>query len=452
MQVDSVKLHALPRVSAVAVAALGLVVVFGWHTGNAGLIQILPHFVPMQYNTALCFILSGSAFLLCLAGRSGAGRAVAALPLLTGILTLMEYLLSTDLGIDQLFMQHYITVQTSSPGRMAPNTALCFILSSVILLVMPAASPHRPSSLAIGVLGSSMLGLATIALLGYIFQIQPAYAWGKFTTMAVHTSIGFIVLSTGLIANELATIKDWNRHWWPVSVTIAFITIAIALTVALDTDLEQKQIITATNQFNPMSLIILLFGTMMGVIIYVVLRMMQNANLRVAELHKLSDQLTLLSNTDHLTQLHNRLSTDTALEEEIIRAERFHRDLAVVLVDIDHFKKINDTCGHQAGDEVIIAVAELLKRRSRSIDIVGRYGGEEFIIICPETGRDGAASLAESLRRDMERTDFGKTGRQTFSAGIATLEQNDTARSLVSRADVALYTAKANGRNRVIVA
>lgn len=444
---DSGKLATISRMSAISIIALGAMVVFGWHSGNATLIQVLPRFVPMQYNTALCFILSGTALLLCLGGRARAARTAGSVVLLTGVLTLVQYLFAVDLGIDQLFMEHYITVQTSSPGRMAPNTALCFILSAVILLI--AADQGNSSSLATGVLGSSMLGLATIALLGYIFEIQPAYAWGKVTTMAIHTSLGFVVLSIGLLANELSTVKDWNRHWWPVSVSIAFITVAIALTVALDKDLEQKQIITAIKQYNPMSLIILLFGTVMGVIILVVLRMMQSANLRVAELHKLSSQLTLLSNTDHLTQLHNRLSTDNSLAEEIIRAQRFNRDLAVILIDIDNFKKINDSYGHQTGDEVIITVADLLMQRSRSIDIVGRFGGEEFIIICPETGRDGALSLAESLRHDMEKINFDKAGRLSFSAGVATIEPDDTARSLINRADAALYQAKAGGRNRV---
>lgn len=444
------KLDKVARLSALAVVTLGATVIFGWHTGNVSLIQILPHFVPMQYNTALCFVLCGAAFLLCIKKKTVASRALSLLVMVTGGLTQIEYLSGVDLGIDQLLMRHYITVQSPNPGRMAPNTALCFILASGTLLLATRPMADKTSSLPAGILGSSMLGLATIAFFGYVFDIQPAYAWGKFTRMALHTSLGFIVLACGLIAHELSTVRDWNRHWWPVSVSIAFITISIALTVALDKDLEQKQIITASSQFNPMSLIILLFGAAMGIIIYVVLRMMQNANLRVAELHHLSDQLTRLSRTDHLTQLHNRLSTDTALAEEVARANRFGRELSVILIDIDHFKKINDSCGHQIGDEVIARVADLLRRRSRSIDVVGRYGGEEFIILCPETGCEGAVSLAESLRRDMEKTGFAAAGAQTFSVGVATLQTNDTARALVNRADTALYQAKADGRNRVV--
>lgn len=432
------------------VIALGVMVILGWHTGTVSLIQILPRFVPMQYNAALCFVMCGAALLLCLKNMPLTSRAMSMIVMLTGVLTQLEYLSGVDLGIDQMLMRHYITVQSPNPGRMAPNTALCFILASGVLLLATRPDGRKSSSLPAGILASSLLGLAIIALLGYVFDIQPAYAWGKFTRMALHTSLGFIVLASGLIANELSAVHDWNRHWWPVSVSIAFITIAIALTVALDKDLEQKQIITASSQFNPMSLIILLFGAAMGIIIYVVLRMVQNANLRVAELHHLSDQLTQLSRTDHLTQLHNRLSTDTVLAEEITRANRFGRELSVILIDIDHFKRINDSCGHQIGDEVIVRVAELLRRRSRSIDVVGRYGGEEFIIVCPETGREGAVSLAESLRRDMEKNGFAAAGCQTFSAGVATLQSNDSARTLVNRADMALYQAKADGRNRVV--
>lgn len=439
----------LARASAVSVIVLGTIVIIGWHSKNTSLIQILPQFVPMQYNTALVFILCGAGLLLCLGGNYRLTRIIASVIALAGVLTLFEYFFQADFGIDQLFMQHYITVGAFSPGRMSPNTAICFVLAASILLLASNTSVHRQSSLVVGVLGSAILGLSTIALLGYVFEIQPEYAWGRATRMALHTAIGLMVLGAGLLANELSTAKDWNRHWWPASVSIAFITIAVMLTAALDAEMEQKQIITAANSFNPTSLVILVFGIAIGIIIFIILRMMQSANLRVAELNALSAQLTFLSNTDHLTQLYNRLYSDHSLNEEIVRAARFGRDLAVILVDIDNFKGINDTYGHQAGDEVIVIVASLLKRRSRSIDIIGRYGGEEFIIICPETGKDGALLLAESLRKDMEKTDFGKPGKLTFSAGVAILETNDTLPALVRKADKALYRAKANGRNQV---
>jgi len=452
VKTEYINFYAYTRVAAMSVMLLGVIVIYGWHTGNAGLVQIHSAFAPMQYNTALAFILSGLALLLCMAGRISPGIVYALLVILIGVLTLLQYLFGLDFGIDELFMDHYISVQTSTPGRMAPNTALCFTLSGLTLLLAARPNGYRSSSLMTGVLSSSVLGLATIALLGYLFDIQLAYAWGRYTNMALHTSIGFILLSTAMIARELSAVIDWNRHWWPVSISFAFITVSVALAHALDKDLELKQIITASNQFNPMSLVILLFGISMGIIIFVVLRIMQNANLRVTELHKLSDQLTLLSNTDHLTQLHNRRSIDRILQDEIVRARRFGRDLGLILIDLDLFKSVNDARGHQMGDKVLTLVGDLLKRRSRSIDIVGRYGGEEFTIICPETGVEGAMELAENLRRDMERTNFEAAGRLTFSAGLAALQPDEDIQSLISRADAALYRAKTTGRNRVVAA
>lgn len=452
MKTDYFNFFAYALFAGLSVILLGVFVIYGWYSGNTNLLQVQPGFAPMQFNTALAFILSGVALLLCMAGRRVPGVVCALLVILLGVLTLIQYLFGVNLGIDELFIDHYLTVQSSSPGRMAPNTALCFILSGLILLFVSSPNTHRSSSLITGILSTSVLGLSTIAVLGYVFDIQPAYAWGKFTNMALHTSTGFVVFSTGMIANELSAVKDWNRHWWPVSIAIGFMALSVALTVAMDKNLELKQIITASNQVNPMSMTILLFGTAMGIIIFIVLRMMQHANLRVTELRDLSDQLMRLSNTDHLTQLHNRMSIDHVLQEEIVRAHRFHRELGLILIDLDHFKAVNDAWGHPVGDMVLVMVADLLKRRSRSIDIVGRYGGEEFVIICPETGIDGAMSLVDSLRRDMEKTNFEPAGKLTFSAGLTALKPDEESQSLVKRADGALYRAKSNGRNMVIAA
>ena len=117
---------------------LGVVVLVGWYTHNAALIQVNPAFVPMQYNTALGFALSGLGLLALLFGASRWQQLAAVLVSLVGMLTLVEYIFGVDLGIDQLFMEHYIGVKTSHPGRMAPNTALCFSLTGLTLLITSA--------------------------------------------------------------------------------------------------------------------------------------------------------------------------------------------------------------------------------------------------------------------------------------------------------------------------
>ncbi|MTW20972.1 diguanylate cyclase, partial [Allochromatium palmeri] len=160
-------------------------------------------------------------------------------------------------------------------------------------------------------------------------------------------------------------------------------------------------------------------------------------------------QLERLSVTDHLTQIHNRAKLDEVLEREIRRAGRHSIGVGVIMVDVDHFKLVNDTYGHQAGDQVLVAMAELLRRRVRDIDMVGRWGGEEFLVLCPGTDLEGVQTLAEHLRAAVAEHEFPVVGHKTASFGIATYRSGDSVESLVARADRALYAAKANGRNRV---
>jgi diguanylate cyclase (GGDEF)-like protein len=125
---------------------------------------------------------------------------------------------------------------------------------------------------------------------------------------------------------------------------------------------------------------------------------------------------------------------------------------AVILVDLDHFKSVNDTYGHTVGDTLLTATARVLQQRIRLDDVVGRWGGEEFLIVCPSTGLEDAAALAETLRARIAARDFPGIGSRTASLGVAASAPGDTATSLVERADAALYEAKRLGRNRVVVA
>jgi len=167
------------------------------------------------------------------------------------------------------------------------------------------------------------------------------------------------------------------------------------------------------------------------------------------KLSLLNRELERLSVTDKLTGIFNRLKIDEVLESEIQRSQRYVHPFSIILLDIDHFKRVNDTHGHQAGDRILVEIAVLLQTSSRETDIVGRWGGEEFMIICPHTDESGARSLAESLRRAIEDHDFPAIGRQSASFGIASYRTGDHPNDLVARADRALYSAKNAGRNRV---
>ncbi|MEQ8349704.1 MAG: diguanylate cyclase [Sneathiellaceae bacterium] len=159
-----------------------------------------------------------------------------------------------------------------------------------------------------------------------------------------------------------------------------------------------------------------------------------------------------LADFDDLTGLHNRRRFLEGLAIELERARRYGRTLSFVAFDLDHFKSINDRHGHDVGDAVLQAVGKVLRKRLRNVDLSGRLGGEEFGILLPETGLDGARCVAEKLRADIAATQVGDPRSPvsaTASFGIACLRAGDDSDSLRKRADEALYEAKDGGRNRV---
>jgi diguanylate cyclase (GGDEF)-like protein len=175
-------------------------------------------------------------------------------------------------------------------------------------------------------------------------------------------------------------------------------------------------------------------------------------------LEKKTEELEEEANTDPLTGLYNRRVINGQLKYQIGLARRSGNPMSVIMIDIDHFKKVNDTYGHLCGDSVLKTIAGILKEKSRDINIVGRYGGEEFMIIGPISDHKTAFYMAERLRVLVENTEFsceetGKKFRVTISAGVAVWNPRiKTGRELIKLSDDALYQAKKSGRNRVMLA
>lgn len=162
-------------------------------------------------------------------------------------------------------------------------------------------------------------------------------------------------------------------------------------------------------------------------------------------------RLADMAYVDQLTGLRNRRWFDRVLGKECVRAKRYNHSLALIMIDIDHFKHFNDTYGHQKGDEVLAAVGTLLVESARQVDTPARYGGEEMALILPETGLEQAAQAAERIRRKIEADLSRKVGvEMTASFGVAAGTEFDAA-ALIERADRALYKAKEKGRNRVVM-
>jgi diguanylate cyclase (GGDEF)-like protein len=156
--------------------------------------------------------------------------------------------------------------------------------------------------------------------------------------------------------------------------------------------------------------------------------------------------------TDPLTQANNRASFDHLIQREVSLAARYGKSLAILFLDIDHFKAINDNHGHDCGDITLAAVAKSIKKSMRNSDVLFRYGGEEFVVLLSETNLAGAELVAERIRRSIESHTLSydmSTLKVTASLGVSALRADDTVDTFVKRADEAMYKAKNNGRNRV---
>lgn len=178
--------------------------------------------------------------------------------------------------------------------------------------------------------------------------------------------------------------------------------------------------------------------------------MMQLLNKRNKELASLTAQVDQLARHDELTGLLNRRSLLALLDEELQRAARYGAPLSVALIDIDHFKRVNDTLGHLAGDKVLKVFADTLLRHTRGTDRFGRYGGEEFLLIVTGTAAETALVPMERMRDALSSTDMGAIApglAVTFSSGIASYRAGEESEMLLQRADQALYRAKSDGRN-----
>jgi diguanylate cyclase (GGDEF)-like protein len=187
--------------------------------------------------------------------------------------------------------------------------------------------------------------------------------------------------------------------------------------------------------------------TQIGLMIYDV----TNTAINKRELEKANRELQRLSRTDGLTKLNNRAYWEDCLQNEFSRCKRTGRDTSVIMFDIDHFKKVNDTYGHQAGDEVIRVVSKILMDTIRTTDIAGRYGGEEFGLLLIETNSKNSMIVAERLREKIEQTTVTHEGVEikfTISLGIAEFDPEQSNHSQwLERADKALYVSKESGRN-----
>ncbi|MDH3975837.1 MAG: ATP-binding protein, partial [Deltaproteobacteria bacterium] len=297
---------------------LGLTVLIGWYTGAVILIQVYPAFVPMQYNTALGFLLSGTAILALLHRYSPVAIACGSVVALIGILTLIEYLFNVNLLIDELMMKHYVGVKTSHMGRMAPNTALSFTLAGFAVIIMGAFSHYKRCALIVAILAALILGLGIIAFSGYLTGLESAYGWGRLTRMAVHTAFGFMVL--GISFSMLAWMEEQEKedsfpYWFPLPIAITVLTFSISLWQALNHGPGENFSKKMAHHF------VLVFGTVLAFAIALTVNLAQKTHRQRSAIKEAHDELEkrVRERTAELAEANKNLLAEM---EERKRAEK----------------------------------------------------------------------------------------------------------------------------------
>ncbi|MGE5628861.1 MAG: GGDEF domain-containing protein, partial [Solirubrobacterales bacterium] len=248
---------------------------------------------------------------------------------------------------------------------------------------------------------------------------------------------------------DMKTVKDAYltsmSKFIPIEIFILIILLFIMLLITKKVFAPFKKIIEITDQINKGDYYINNNGTEIrefGAIMESISKMSEAIKNREQELVK-------LSTIDRLTGIYNKSKLNDILRNEIEFSNKNSSNLSIIIADIDYFKNVNDTFGHEDGDVVLREFADLLRSNIRKTDFVGRWGGEEFLVICPSTKLEEAEDLANRIREKVELYQFTVPSRQTASFGVAELQTGEDTRSLFIRADKALYSAKSLGRNRV---
>ena len=558
--------------------------ILGWYTHNPSLIQINPAFVPMQYNTAMGFLLGGIALLALLACFRIIADIIGVATILIGGLTLLEYALGIDLFIDQMFMQHYIDVATSHPGRMAPNTALCFILTGLALTFSSLKPDYPLTPIWISTFGAIIIALGIVALTGYLTGIETAYGWGQLTKMAIHTSVGFLILGIGLTAYAWQMSKRSSLempYWLPISAGIGCMTLTVSLWQALDAteehlvdvagsaaathadegmlifgflltialvlaiwfaELSKKRLLIATETekklrksevfnrtivetavdgiisidshaiietFNPAAEYIFgyradeVLGRNINMLmpepyksrhddyikhfmdtgeakvvglgshevkgkckdgsifpLELTISMMKGNGERkftgiarnITERTLMQERIKKMAYYDPLTGLPNRSLHYDRLNQALAQGRRNKHDVALLFLDLDHFKPINDKLGHKYGDQALITVANRLQDCiQRETDTASRIGGDEFgVILEAVDSKENACKVAEKIITSISKeiTLDGSAYTIGCSIGVYISYQGcDDAESMMTASDNAMYQAKKNGKN-----
>jgi len=457
------RFQALSTAAAFVVTTIGTAVLVGWALEIELLKRLAPGLRVMNPASALAFVLCGFSLALLRESRLTSRRRLAAQSLgaivfLMGIAKLVSSISGVAIAPDAVLFRGAVE---SLPDQEMPRTAAAGFALFGLALVYFGGETKLSLRLS---QGASALGtvIGLVPLIAYLYGADMEHGFGALVPMAAHTALSFVMLGVGLlIAPGTQAIKLVSRADQGGRIVRRFFP-AIVITIVLlgylrlegqhagwyETEMGAALMVASTI----VALAALLWWNAALISGADQRRLAIEAALQLSEsaLRAANEALALQVRTDALTGVRNRRALDEELARAIQNAHRYDSEIfSVLMIDVDYFKKYNDTFGHLAGDEVLRLVAQLLQKTCRVTDIVGRFGGEEFAVVLPHTAEDGARLIAERLRAAVESHDWPHASI-TVSVGIATASPTTAdAEEILRKADSALYLAKQNGRNRV---
>lgn len=460
------RFQALSTAAAFVVTTIGTAVLVGWALDIELLKRVAPGLRVMNPLSAVAFILCGFSLALLRESRLTLRRRLSAQLLgaavcFIGTGKFVATLTGSGVELDQvLFRSRVAGAGPAGSNDMATNAAIAFMLFGLALVYFGGRSKlsHRLSQV------TSTLGtiLGLVPLIAYLYGADMERGFGSLVPMAAHTALSFVMLGTGLLiapgtqAIKLISRADQGgrivRRFFPsVAITIVllgYLRIAGQHAGWYETEMGVALMVAGTI----VALAALLWWNAALISGSDQQRLAMEAALQLSEsaLRTANEALGLQVRTDSLTGVRNRRALDEELARAVQNVRRYESEVfSVLMIDVDYFKRYNDSFGHLAGDEVLRGVARLLETTCRATDIVGRYGGEEFAIILPHTIEAGAREIAERLRAAVERHEWPHASI-TVSVGIATASaETRDGDEVLREADTALYLAKQGGRNRV---
>ncbi len=439
----------LPGRLAPACALFGLVALAGYFGHIEELYRPISGGPATNPLTALCILLLGLGVSVGNQRHNGIqiARAFAVVVMAITVARLGEIFLGTDLTswITPFHQKVLLDQQAGGRNSMGVNTALMLLLIAVARMLYSLQLPTLSQLTA-----SVAVAIPAVSFTGYAYGLERFY--GQMSLLTATTGIGLAVAALALTANH-GGLRAVLSPYIGGKIARAQAFVGYLLPTALGY-LLVKSVATGTVQSYG------LFGIFVVTICWFIILMVSIS----AVFHEKADfarrqgeaKLAAAALSDVLTGLPNRRMFFEYGQHEIERMKRTQSDLWVLMIDLDFFKKVNDTAGHAMGDRVLVAVADLLSASIRKVDLVGRIGGEEFAVLITDTHQAGCERVAEHIRQSIEQLQVpGWTdihGNITASIGCAKLDPAETLDAALYAADQALYLSKRNGRNRVTLA